>query len=150
MYRSLVQRQQLVTGISAGVDERRGPSALYISALVLPGKQPADVEAAIDVELERLKSEPVADWEMQKIKNSTRASYLGAIRSAQSRASQLSTYKVYYDDPNLINTRLTRLSAVTKDDVQRVAKTYLKRERRVVMYVTPGPAASVPKPAEAR
>jgi len=152
LYRALVQRKQLVTGISAGVDERRGTGALYISALVLPGKQPAEVEAAIDEELERLKREPVAEWEMQKVENGTRAGYLATIRSAQSRASLLSTYKVYYDDPSLINTRLTRLGAVTKADVQRVAKTYLSPERRVVMVVTPaatsGPAPV--KPAEAR
>lgn len=152
LYRALVQRKQLAAGISAGVDERRGPGALYISATVLPDKQPAEIEAAIDAELDRLKSELVADWEMQKVENATRASYLGSIRSAQSRASLLSLYKVYYDDPGLINTRLARLSAVTKADVQRVANTYLRPERRVVMVVTPAAASApmTPKPAEAR
>jgi zinc protease len=149
LYRSLVQRKQLVTGISAGVDERRGPGALYISAFVLPGKQAADVEAAIYEELERLQREPVEDWEMEKIKNSTRADYLRGIRSAQTRATYLSMYKVYYDDPGLINTELARLNAVTKQDVQRVAKTYLAPSKRTVMIVTPAPAAAAaPKSAE--
>lgn len=137
LYRSLVQRKRLVSGISAGVDERRGPGALYITALVLPGKDPAEVERAIDEEIEKLQREPVADWEMQKIKNRTRANYFASIRSAQSRASMLSIYKIYYDDPNLINTRLTRLTSVTKQDVQRVAQRYLQPTRRTVMVVTP-------------
>jgi predicted Zn-dependent peptidase len=127
LYRSLVQRKQLVANISAGVDERRGPGALYISGFVLPGKEPAAVEAAIYEELEK------------------RAGYFGSIRSAQTRASLLSTYKVFYDDPNLINTRLSRLNAVTKEDVQRVAKTYLTPTRRTVMIVTPAPKAEAPK-----
>jgi predicted Zn-dependent peptidase len=137
LYRALVQRKQLVANISAGVDERRGPGALYISAFVLPGKQPADVEAAIYEEIEKVQSEAPQDWEMLKIKNANRAGYFASIRSAQTRATLLSTYKVYYDDPNLINTRLARFNAVTKDDVQRVAKTYLTPTRRTVMVVTP-------------
>jgi predicted Zn-dependent peptidase len=151
LYRSLVQRKQLVTGISAGVDERRGPGALYISAFVLPGKQAADVEAAIYEELDRLQRELVEDWEMEKIKNSTRADYLGGIRSAQTRATYLSMYKVYYDDPGLMNTELARLNSVSKQDVQRVAKTYLVPTKRTVMVVTPAPAAApTPKSVEAK
>jgi zinc protease len=151
LYRSLVQRKQLVTGINAGVDERRGPGALYISAFVLPGKQPADVETAIYEEIDKLQREPVEDWEMQKIKNSNRAGYLGSIRSAQTRASMLSTYKVFYDDPNLINTRLGRFNAVSKEDVQRVAKAYLAPARRTVMIVSPAPPnVAAPKAVEAK
>jgi len=142
LYRSLVQRKQLVANINAGVDERRGPGALYISAFVLPGKAPPDVEAAIFEELEKLQKEPPQDWEMQKIRNANRAGYFDSIRSAQTRASLLSTYKVFYDDPNLINTRLSRLNAITKEDVQRVAKTYLTPTRRTVMIVTPAPKAA--------
>lgn len=153
LYRSLVQDKRLVAGISAGVDERRGPGALYVTAMVLPGKDPAEVEAAIYAEIERLQRELVADWEMDKIKNTTRAGYLGSIRSAQSRATMLSTYEVYYDDPQLINSRLTRVSSVTKQDVQRVAQSYLEPTQRTVMIVTPAPQA-VPagalKPAEAK
>jgi predicted Zn-dependent peptidase len=151
LYRSLVQRKQLVTGISAGIDERRGPGALYISAFVLPGKQPSDVEAAIYEEIEKLQREPVLDWEMQKIKNANRAGYFSSIRSAQTRASMLSAYKVFYDDPNLINTRLARFNAVSKQDVQRVAKNYLAATRRTVMIVSPvQPGAPSPRAAEAK
>ncbi len=139
LYRSLVQRKRLVAGISAGVDERRGPGALYITAMVLPGQDPGAVEAAIYEEIERLQREPIADWEMDKIKNTMRAFYMASIRSAQSRATTLSTYKVYYDDPNLINTELSRLTSVSKADVQRVAKTYLQPSKRTVMIVTPEP-----------
>jgi predicted Zn-dependent peptidase len=151
LYRSLVQGKRLVAGISAGIDERRGAGALYITAMVLPGKQPAEVEAAIYAEIERLQREPVADWEMQKIKNSNRAGFLASIRSAQSRATMLSTYKVFYDDPNLINTELERVTSVTKQDVQRVAQKYLQPSKRTVMVVTPE-IASTPalKSAEAK
>jgi predicted Zn-dependent peptidase len=42
---------------------------------------------------------------------------------------------VFYGDPNLINTRLDQLNAVTVADVQRVAKKYFVATNRTVMTV---------------
>jgi predicted Zn-dependent peptidase len=54
----------------------------------------------------------------------------------------MSQYAVYYNDPNLINTRLDRLMAVTAADVQRVAAKYLTPENRTVVITVPKPAAA--------
>jgi predicted Zn-dependent peptidase len=101
----------------------------------LPGKQPSDVEAAIYAEIERLQNEPVAAWELDKALNYARLRYLNGIRSAQARAAALGEYRVFYGDPNLINTRLDQLNAVTVADVQRVAKKYFVTTNRTVMTV---------------
>jgi len=45
-----------------------GLGALYTSATLRPGATTADVEALIYEEIERLKKEPIADWELQKAK----------------------------------------------------------------------------------
>jgi predicted Zn-dependent peptidase len=44
---------------------------------------------------------------------------------------------VKYNDPNLINTRLDRMNAVTAADVQRVAQRYLQASNRTVVIATP-------------
>ena len=49
--------------------------------MVAPGKKVEDVEAAINEEIERLQREPIADWELDKAKNSARR---GSIQSLQS------------------------------------------------------------------
>jgi len=46
---------------------------------------------------------------------------------------------VYYNDPNLINTRLDKVNAVTKEDVQRVANKYLVTTNRTVVVTIPKP-----------
>jgi predicted Zn-dependent peptidase len=137
LYQKLVKEKELVTGIGGFVDEKRGPGALYITATLRPGKKVEEVEAAVYEEIERLKKEPVADWEIQKAKNFTRRTFISSVQSSLSRAFTLAQYAVAYKDPNLINTRLDKVSAVTKADVQRVANKYLKETNRTVVITQP-------------
>jgi len=109
---------------------------------VRQGREPKEVEAAIYEELERIKRESIAAWELEKAKNATRFGYYNAIRGAQSRAMLLGSFTVKFDDPNLINTRVSKLDAVTARDVQRVARQYLHERNRVVLVTMPAAATS--------
>ena len=91
LYQRLNKEKELVVGVGGFVDERIGPGGLYIGATVRPGKKAEDVEAAIYAEIERLQQQPIAEWELEKAKNTTRFGYLQSIRSAQSRATMLGT-----------------------------------------------------------
>jgi predicted Zn-dependent peptidase len=123
----------MATGVGGFADEKRGTGALYISATYKPNVKTEDVEAAIYDEIERIKREGIADWEVQKAKNATRRNYIGGLLSSLSRANSIGQYAVYYNDPNLINTRLDKVNAVTKEDVMRVANKYLKPANRTVV-----------------
>jgi predicted Zn-dependent peptidase len=148
LYQTLTKEKELVVGVGGYVDERIGTGGLYISATVRPGKQVGDVEREIYAQIDSLTTQPIAAWELEKAKNATRLSYLQGIRSTQTRATSLGAYAVKYDDPNLINTRLARIDAVSAEDVQRVAKLYLQPKNRTVLITTPSsaPAAAAPGP----
>jgi predicted Zn-dependent peptidase len=139
LYQKLVKDQELVTSVNGFLDEKRGPGALYTFATLRPGAKIADVETAIYEEIERLKKQPIADWELQKAKNATRRGVINGLESSLSRAITLSQYAVLYNDPNLINTRLDKVGAVTKEDVQRVANKYLRDTNRTVVITMPKP-----------
>ena len=124
------------TNVSSGMSEMRGPGPLRITA-TCPGSKSEDVEAAIYEEIERLKKEPIADWELQKAKNAARRNFINSLQSSLSRAQVLGQYTVYYNEPNLINTRLSKVDAVTKEDVLRVANKYLKQTNRTVVITIP-------------
>ncbi|MDT5060877.1 MAG: zinc protease [Acidobacteriota bacterium] len=146
LYQTLVKDKQLVTNVNGFMDEKRGTGALYISATVKQGVKTADVEAAIYDEIARLQKEGIADWELQKAKNNTRRGFINGLQSSLSRAVQIGVWTVYYNDPNLINTRLDKVGAVTKEDVQRVANKYLTAANRTVVITMPkakGPATAV-------
>jgi zinc protease len=137
LYQELVKEKELTTNVGGFMDEKRGLGALYTFATLRPGATTADVEKVIYEEIERLKKEPIADWELQKAKNNTRRGIINGLQSSLSRAITLSQYAVYYNDAGLINTRLDKVSAVTKDDVQRVANKYLRDTNRTVVITMP-------------
>jgi predicted Zn-dependent peptidase len=140
-YESIVRQKQLSSGVSAFSQESRGPGLFKIIATVLPGKALADLEGAIDAEIERLKSEPVADWEIQKVRTAARRQFVSDMRSSLSRAIRLSQDALFYDQPGRINTEEERMARVTAADVQRVARQYLVKTGRTVVLTVPRPPA---------
>lgn len=144
LYQKLVKEKELTTGVGGFMDEKRGLGALYIGANLRPGAKTDAVEAAVYEEIERLKKEPIADWELQKAKNTTRRAFVNNLQSSLSRAINLTQYAIYYNDPGLINARLDKVAAVTKDDVQRVANKYLRDTNRTVVITMPKARGAVP------
>jgi len=142
LYQALVRDKQLAQGVNGVADEKRGTGAFYTSATVRSGVKPADVEAVIYDEIERIKKDGIADWELQKAKNTTRRGFINSMQSSLSRALNIAVWTVYYNDPNLINTRLDKVMAVTKADVQRVANKYLVTTNRTVVVTIPKPKAT--------
>ena len=141
MYEDLVRQKQLTTGVGAGTNGVRGPQLFQFSATALPGKAIADVEAGIYADLEKVKTEPIADWEIQKARNSAKRGIVSGLGSSLTRATQLADDAVLYGDPGLINTEIDKINAVTAADVQRVAKTYFTPENRTVVITNPKAAA---------
>jgi predicted Zn-dependent peptidase len=144
LYQKLVKEKELTTGVGGFMDEKRGLGALYIGANLRPGAKTDAVEAAVYEEIERLKKEPIADWELQKAKNTTRRAFVNNLQSSLSRAINLTQYAIYYNDPGLINARLDKVAAVTKDDVQRVANKYLRDTNRTVVITMPKARGAAP------
>jgi zinc protease len=144
LYESVVRQKQLALAVNAGPTESRGPGLFRAIALLppAPGKTAADLEAAIYEEIEKVKTGKIEDWEIEKAHNTARRSYFGGLTSSLQRAVLLSQYAIFYNDPNLINTRLDRQMAVTVAQVQQVAAKYLTSENRTVVITVPKPAAA--------
>ena len=144
-YEAIVREKQLATNVSAGSSESRGPGLFNVVGMMQPGKSAADLEAAIDTEIEKLKTGPIADWEIEKARTGARSGFVNSVGSSLQRAVLLSQYAMFYDKPDLINTRAESIAKVTAADVQRVARRYLVKTGRTV--VTTGPKAAPAKGA---
>jgi predicted Zn-dependent peptidase len=138
---TIVRQKQLATNVFSGSDETRGPGLFNVVGTVAPGKAAADLEAAIDDEIEKVKAGPIADWEMEKARNGARSGFVNSLGSSLQRAVLLGQYALFFNDPDIINTRAERIARVTAADVQRVARTYLVKTGRTVVVSVPKAAA---------
>jgi len=141
LYESIVRQQQLAVNAFAGVAESRGPGLFTVTATPTPGKSVSDLEAAIDAEFEKVKSGPIADWELEKARVAARRSYVASQGSSLQRAIAMSQNAMFYNDPDLLAKRQARIEKVTAADVQRVAKLYLVKTNRTVVTTLPKPQA---------
>ncbi|HWP60133.1 MAG TPA: pitrilysin family protein [Candidatus Acidoferrales bacterium] len=146
LYQKLIKDLELAVSVSSGPEERRGRSLFWISLIVKPGKDLARVEQLVYEELERLKNDPVADWELDKVRIKFRRQQAETLYSTRARANALGHYAVYYNQPELINTALDKVLAVTKADLQRVARAYLTAANRTVVTTLPESLARAAQP----
>ena len=131
----------MAVNVGGFVEEHRGPSTFDLFIMARPGKDMSAAEKAAYAEIDRLKSEPIADWELEKVRLAYRRQTAQQLKSTLFRAYLIGEMAVFFNDPNLINTRFSKIQSVTKEDIQRVAKTYLTDENRTVITTLPKPKA---------
>jgi predicted Zn-dependent peptidase len=134
---TIVRQKQLAPGVNAFAGESRGPGLFTVVGTVTPGKTVADLETAIDAEIERVKTGPIENWEIEKARNSARTQLIGSLGSALDRAATLGEDALFYNNPDRMNTRADAIAKVTAADVQRVAKEYLVKTGRSVVITMP-------------
>jgi predicted Zn-dependent peptidase len=148
LYQHLVKDKQLATEVGAQADARRGISPFYINATPRPGVKPEDLEKAIYEELDAVAKNGVSNDEIEKAHMQFRRRLLQSRESALVTAIRLGQYAVYFDDPDLINTMITKYDAVTANDVKNAAHKYFVVNQRAVVVAMPqaqaGQAAGQP------
>ena len=141
LYQRLVKEKELAVRVGTDVENRPGPSPFQIEVMLKPGGDFSAVEQIIQDELDRLKKDPVADWELQKVRLTSRRQRAQRLRSSLGRAVVIGDLAAKFGDPNLVNTYEASLNAVTAKDVQRVAEKYLTANQRAIVETTPKSAA---------
>ncbi len=145
LYQKLVKEKEVALSAGADANEQRGTSLFWLSVMARPNTDMKPLEALLDDEIARLKKEPVADWELAKVRMQLRRQRAQQIYSSRSRANALGHFAVFYNDPGLINSVWNRYEQVTKADLQRVAQRYLSESNRTVVITLPKPAGPAEK-----
>ncbi len=139
LYRSLVRDKKIAAfaGSFSGFPGTKYPGLWLAFAFPSKGHTNEEVQSAIHQELERLKTEPVTDAELQRFRTRAKADLLRQARSNLDLAAQLGMYHTWYGDWREFFRDLDRIEKVTKDDIMRVAtKTLTPTNRTVGMIVT--------------
>lgn len=124
----------------------RYPDLFTLGSAPLEGHTCAEIEKIMYEELDKLKMEPVTEWELQKVRNQIEAGFISQLNSNMGMAIRLASYEQMSGDwHNLIASRDAAL-AVTADDIMRVAKKYFtERNRTVATLVKPAEDESEPQ-----
>ncbi|HEX8660977.1 MAG TPA: pitrilysin family protein [Brevundimonas sp.] len=133
LYQSLVYGKQLASNAGFGANSMEEDGSISVTATVARGKSMTDLEAALDVELARVRDEPVTAAELAEAKTELVASDLRQRETASGRAFMLGQAIVSENNPRAPDERLAAIQAVTTADVQRVARTYLNDQTRVAV-----------------
>jgi zinc protease len=139
LYQSLVREKRLV--LSADADQSlvsRDPNLFTLSADLLPEKEVAEVEKALNQEIERLQGEPVGAKELEKAKNQLEASIIFGQDSLFYQAMLLARHEIAFNW-RTIDDYIPSIQKVTAEDIQRVAKKYLIPDNRTVGILIPLP-----------
>ncbi len=112
------------------------PYLFQISVSVLPSTERGALEAILDEELARFRDEPLRDEALQRAKKQTRARMAMGMESmsSQGRGFGLASIVATLD---WFNNYLDAIEAVTSEQVQTVARRYLRSDRRTVGWYIP-------------
>lgn len=136
-YQKLVDQEKISVGAAVFPYSLEKAGALVFYSIVAPGKDTEENIKEIDRLINDVVKNGVSDEELQKAKNITEASFVGDKKGVLQKAESLASYNAYFGDPNLINTQIKKYLAVTKADIQRVAKMLLDTDKRIILIYNP-------------
>ncbi|CDM64728.1 M16 family metallopeptidase [Pyrinomonas methylaliphatogenes] len=134
LYQRLVYERQLAQFINANADLREDHGLFVLRVILASGKDPAEAERALLAEIEKMRSAPVANAELEKAKNQLLADLLRERETNNGKALAIGEATVLLGDPNRVNTDIARLQAVSAADVQRVMQRYFTDKNRVIIH----------------
>jgi zinc protease len=137
IYRRLVYESGVALAAGGVGNIIEQPNLFYAFALVQPGQTPGAAEKALIAELERLKTDPVTDHELQRAKNQFARDYIMGRETNQQKALQLAHAAVIHDDVTTADGEFGIFMGITAKDIQRVANTYFTQNNRLVITIMP-------------
>ncbi len=142
LYQELVKERELVSEISVGTDDRRGPDLFSVFALVQEGHTGPEIRPFIEAAIARIGREGVSARELEKLRNRLQSFFIFGLQRNLERAQTLAEYELYWGDAELVRGELARYMAVQSDDIRRVAAQYFSTSGRTVLDVVPAAEGS--------
>jgi predicted Zn-dependent peptidase len=144
LYRSLV-RDQKIAAAAAGFNNFPGnkyANLFAFYAVSTPGHSTDEIRDAIRAEIERIRTEPVTDEELQMVKRRAKANLIRGLDSNQGLALQLATAEARHGDWRQVFRQVDQIEKVTREDILRVAQaTFVPSNRTVGIIETQTPPA---------
>ena len=137
LYKRLVYDTQIAQDVYAVQQSAALGSAFMILSTARPGHSAAELQKAIDEEMERLRKEPPSAREVQRAINQIEASFYRRIERVSAKADQMNAYHFAGWSPDSFSRDLARYTSLKPADVQAALVEWLPHNRRVELVVEP-------------
>jgi zinc protease len=135
LYKNMVKNSKAVQA-SAGHSCGELSCQFTLLALPTPNNNLTELEVIIRASLKEFESRGGAtDDDIARVKAGIVSGMVYGLESVSGKVSQLAAYETYRSNPNGISDDIARYENVTKDDVMRVYKAYIKDQHSVVMSI---------------
>lgn len=138
LYQKLVKGEESVIQLFGFTDERRGPSSIFIGAIPKPEEDLSRIRNTIMTEIEDVASHGPTSDEMQKLHNQLVNNAVRMRQSSMNRAQQIAEFALYDNDPELVNSELDELLAISPETIRHAVSDYLNSENRALLDIAPG------------
>lgn len=140
LYKSLVYEKQIAQEVNVTQNANALTSMFIASVTARPGHTAPEIEAALNAELQRLRTDGPDDKEVERARNTIETAMLTRLEKVggEGIANQLNQYNQYLGDPGFLPQDIARYRKVSAADVKRVIQAQLATEARVVVTAVPG------------
>ncbi len=137
LYQNLVYEAQQALYAKGGYMELQRAGLFMAYAGVRPDGRIEEVERLFFEQIALLRKEPVSAAELAKAKRQLEVSLVSGLSKAHAVASRIALDVATFGRIRPLEERLAAIRAVSAEDVQRVARTYLVDSQRSVVRVVP-------------
>ena len=130
--KSLIFDQQVATDVFTYKPEAFDPNLFYVYGVAARNVETQTLEKAIIAEINKVIKEGVTERELQKVKNRRLVDFYRTMSTINGKANTIGTYELFFDNYKALFNAPDAYNKVTVEDVQRVAKTYLRKANRTV------------------
>jgi predicted Zn-dependent peptidase len=143
LFRKLVREQQIASNVGAFQSSMELGSMFIVTVTGRPGQSIDSLIRATDSEIDALRSQAPSADEFERSRVDLTTSLLFSIEAMSNRADRLNLYRQHVGEPSYLAQDIARYNAATPADITRTINTYLPRNQRVVLTVTPTRGAPV-------
>ena len=147
VYRELVLEKQLAVEAQGGIDDifgYNGPTQMTTRILHKPEITSEATLAVFDAIVGEIQEKGIAEAELEQLKVKWRSDYFATLEGGRGGYMPryglmhlLACFTLFDGEPQLVNSILDGFLAVSKEQVQDVARRYLKPENRAIVFRKP-------------
>lgn len=139
LVKALVLDSTIASRAFTNFGESFDPNLFYIYGIAASNVSAEQLERSILNQIDKVIAEGISDAELQKLKNQKLMEFYRTMETINGKANSLGTYELFFGDYKKLYEAPALYEKVTKEDVQRVARTYLTARNRTVGYLLPEP-----------